>query len=1104
MKYIQITLFLFSSFVCVNTSAQIYDSAQIFQWAEKSYQFQDSGRYDSAIHYMGLAAKWPRTDTTVHDQSTANDLLMSFRYELSKLYIYQGDFLKGDQLLQYLINTFDEMGRKDSLYTELYHNLGMLKYNIGDYPSADEYLYQALEQKLEIYGEDHASTANSYNALGNLVSDQGDFNLARDYYLKALEIRRKVLPDDHMHIADTYQNLGILAYSEGDYDEAIRFMSKGFEIEKRTLPPNHPNLASSYNNLGVMFDLKGDYVHALEYYRYALDIRKEILGEEHSLVAQTYHNIGVVYQEKGDFREALDNYVKALYLYRQSQENPNTYEIASTLENIGSLYMLQNNYQEALAYHEEALEMNEKLFGYNNPEIADDLLNLSRTLIALGKLDQARVYLEKTKRINVQTRPNHPDRALVYTSLGEWYHMQGAEDSSFKAYEKAISILRESLDEKHPTLATVYNEWAEICELQGKVKESIALSHFAMKANLPDFNSDNEREIPSPKDIPFSIPEYLRSLHRKANLLSQGFSNKLPNYEENVKDAMLIWDVAIYWLDQAQTQYSYRQSKLDLRNKAREIYEAAIQARFEVYKLTNDEAHLERAFQIAEKAQSAILHEWIQDVQARTQAGIPSDLLERENELRTNISYYEKQVYELQNESVEDSAKLLSFRVRLFDIRAEYDSLLAAIEQQYPQYHEIKYSKMDIDIDDIQRQLSQREMMVRYFLTPNQLFTFSITNKELSVHAQSIDSSFYWRISNLYGTFQNFGWNDEQWDQHLDEYVNEAFALYKLLLAPVEKDNYSTLRIIPDGVLGFIPFEALLNESVDDPSGYGDLPFLLKKYEISYAYSAQLMFSEHYNPSSTLSKFMGFAPAYGQGNVEIASTRGDRELDSIRLSSLNWLTYNQPEVEELSRIMSGKAYLGDNASEKQFKSVSGQAGIIHLAMHTLLDDSNPLYSRLVFTQAYDTTEEDNLLHTYELFNMNLNADLVVLSACNSGVGEIQRGEGMLSLARAFRYAGCPNLVLTLWQTDDQAAYHVMKSYYQFLNKGATYPEALRNAKLDYLQHNDQVHPFYWANFVYLGKDQALKNSNNSAWLWVLLVVLILGVITWIRRKKLKR
>jgi CHAT domain-containing protein len=202
-------------------------------------------------------------------------------------------------------------------------------------------------------------------------------------------------------------------------------------------------------------------------------------------------------------------------------------------------------------------------------------------------------------------------------------------------------------------------------------------------------------------------------------------------------------------------------------------------------------------------------------------------------------------------------------------------------------------------------------------------------------------------------------------------------------------------------------------------------------------------------------------------------------LDSLRgsLIQLNWA---EKEVVGISEMMDGETYCYRYATEKMFKDKAPKAGILHIATHAIVNDVNPMFSKLVFTKDLSSIE-DGFLNTYELYNMKLNAGMVVLSACNTGYGKLVRGEGIMSLARGFMYAGCPSLVMSLWSVDDQSTSLLMKKFYGGLVQGKNKDEALRQAKLEYLKNADEVksNPFYWSGMIFVGNTNPIKSEQKT-------------------------
>jgi len=286
------------------------------------------------------------------------------------------------------------------------------------------------------------------------------------------------------------------------------------------------------------------------------------------------------------------------------------------------------------------------------------------------------------------------------------------------------------------------------------------------------------------------------------------------------------------------------------------------------------------------------------------------------------------------------------------------------------------------------------------------------------------------------------------------------------------------LIIIPEGELSYFPFDILITEPVPEFSGlFNQLPFLICSHTIRYGYSASLLERKNRRNPGNLNRFLGFAPGYLSSADEIASMDSRREI-RIERELLEALPGSIDEVKEIGDLLGGEAFTGDNASEGKFKELAAESHIIHLATHAFLDDEDPLRSTLVFAENKQD-KEDGLLRVYELYNMNLKARMVVLSACNTGTGEHRGGEGIMSLARAFFYAGVPNIVMTLWTVSDRQSYKLMLSFYEQLSKGRKAESSLRRAKLEFLETAvpGYQHPRYWAGYILVGNPENLFLSR---------------------------
>ena len=249
--------------------------------------------------------------------------------------------------------------------------------------------------------------------------------------------------------------------------------------------------------------------------------------------------------------------------------------------------------------------------------------------------------------------------------------------------------------------------------------------------------------------------------------------------------------------------------------------------------------------------------------------------------------------------------------------------------------------------------------------------------------------------------------------------------------------------------------------------------------------------------------YIGFAPTYDQENL----TDSVQAQRMARLYREAWedfspLSHNKEEVEKAVQVMGGYIFTDTAATERTYKREAPQHGIIHLACHAFTNDSLPLQSGLVFSRQHDSTE-DGFLHAWEIYGKALHAELAVLSACNTGVGKLHRGEGIMSLARAFRYAGCPNIAMSLWNVDDEAASLLMEQFYKKLREGLPKDEALRQARL-YLLNEEHAHPYYWGAFVLIGDDAAIELKENRNLWYLLLSGGLMTLAFWGYRRRVKR
>jgi CHAT domain-containing protein len=496
----------------------------------------------------------------------------------------------------------------------------------------------------------------------------------------------------------------------------------------------------------------------------------------------------------------------------------------------------------------------------------------------------------------------------------------------------------------------------------------------------------------------------------------------------------------------------------------------------------------------------------LKDANAKKLGSIPEDLRKTEKRIKSNLYLFRNNIWEEENLSEPDENKLKYLRSNLLTNEMKYDSLLDHLEQNYPDYYKLKYDPSVVSVKELKSLLDEDEVLIEYTLAEDCVYTFLISNNHFEVSKILIDSSFIQDIFALRNNLDFLHVRDYSFQDYQD-YQRIAYRLYNILIKPV--DNQLTGKrviIIPDEELSYLSFESLIDSIVPHKSiEFRKLPYLINKYPISYAASSTILSLIKKGPTPFLKNgVLALAPSYDMLKKSIFA---NNKTLAQQFKEVNDLPGAAWEVETILKIMKGKKLVGEDATETEFKKLASSYSILHFAMHTKVDDDNPLSSMLSF-YPYGGIGEDGVLHTYEIYNLDLNGELAFLSACSTGNGKLQKGEGVLSLARAFTYAGMPSVVMTLWDVEDISSGNIIPTFYQLLGKGYYKDVALRLAKLNYLQKTKpeiELHPAFWSGFVLYGNNRGFRQGPYNLYLILIFVLgcLILFISFVLARRYLK-
>ena len=593
---------------------------------------------------------------------------------------------------------------------------------------------------------------------------------------------------------------------------------------------------------------------------------------------------------------------------------------------------------------------------------------------------------------------------------------------------------------KNESIAIIYNEIGMLQAAFGQYVSAVANYNLGLE-QVEDFDSRGTSTLKLLKNKSVSL-------------------NKLGN-NDNYKATMETVNLGIKTLDTLKPSFRSKADQLFLIEDAFPLFESGLEAAYQLYASTSDDSLIDLAFRYSEKSKSVLLLEALLEAKATQFANIPNDVLERESELKSEITYLEKQI---KNSETDQSDQ----KDALFTLKEEYRQLVQKLEVDYKSYYDLKYNTTTVSLEVSQKSLSKHQLLISYFYGNKAIYAITLNRGKKEMFRIPIDADLEANIKKVYQML-----SDPKSD--VIALGNATYSIYELLLKPIlNSGDQKKLIIIPDGLLNYLPFSAL-NTSP------GGIRYLAENHAIGYVNSATLL-SELEERQPKEHTILAFAPSF-DGTVSVSNPDRGKLLP---------LPNNKKEVEQILTSFHGRAYIDGEASLSNFKSQLASFGMVHLATHAIFDDTAPEYSYLAFAQNGNAAED--LLYVADLYNLQLDADLVTLSACESGIGDLKRGEGFLSLARGFFYSGAASIASTLWKINDASTTTLMTSFYKNLSKGEAKDVALQNAQIEFLDNNRDnalSHPYYWSAFVISGNTLALSLPYN--WIWFILVTLVVLV-----------
>jgi CHAT domain-containing protein/tetratricopeptide (TPR) repeat protein len=1056
---------------------------------EESQKYIKRGSIDTAIQSLAMLI-------SLYSLKKKWLLYSTCRLKIAELYTKKGDFAKSRiEAYSSLDSAYAHIDSKDTIYCRYYRIIGSLNLDWGRLKEAKKYLIKSLNHHRVCDNDPIDNLMLIYYELGSYHYHLKEYDSSVYYYTKSLEIITKL--DDNKYLkykSDNLQSLGIVYFLKGNIAKAEELFYKSYRLSKNVYKEDFDKLSVINMNLGMFYFRMNDYIRALDLLSQAETINKKLIIPNKIRLYAIYWNKGLCYLflEENTYAikylELALDICKKLYPENPEYLYPLIMDLAYAYEKTGNNIKAKEYYNTCL--NTTDLKLRVKV-----------LVNIATIYQQHQDIDKAYYHLIKAKDISENLEIK--DSILIaycYRKIGE-HLLINSDDRGIEYLTKSLSINTKS-DNYKENIELIYYLKGKYYQENNELKLSLKYFTKAIK-EITSFKYRNGNYTESEFNSSNFSPLMINILIEKSKSLFRLFITS--NDRDYLISSIEIIELCMKYIFRLQSFYSDHETKLELTRKYDNIYEQAINACRLAFFKTGDSSFLYKAFDFSERNKSMNLLLTLKDEHAKKLGNIPDSLLKKERDIKLAKFIYNKSLYEESKHDTPDTNKIKYWNERILDLEWKYKELLTGFERDYPEYYSLKYNLSTASVQDLQHQLNKDEMLLEYTLGSDSIYIFCITPGKYELLAKPMDSSL---VSGIFSLRQNLKLFDIQ---HYDikdfrSFQECALRLYNTLIHPIGiEPHISNLFIIPDDELGYLSFDMLIqDERRGNKIDFRRLPFLIRKYNISYSPSASLMAYHQNNRNSLpLKGLLAFAPTY-------STFLNYQHLESDRRNLPGAIT----EVNNIPSRYFGRKFLAEQATEAHFKQHASQYDILHLAMHTQINDEYPLTSILRFHPG-NIGEEDNQLHTYEIFGLDLNSRMVVLSACSSGNGKLEKGEGINSLARAFLYAGTESIIMTLWDVEDGASKELITYFYEFLSKGHKKDKALRMAKIKYLDncfYLKEGHPYFWSGYVVYGNNDPVvypflslaRIKSNPWWITIAMLFVISLLILWRKYRYYKR
>lgn len=881
------------------------------------------------------------------------------------------------------------------------------------------------------------------------------------------------------------------------------------------------SIARLYNNIGVDYAVTGDFDKASLYLKKSLEIKTTIPNYDKNKLAVGYLNLSNIKKELDQIDSTI-YYIKMAEQFILTAEQPNEKTKAIILVEKGSLAMQENDYQTAIANIKQGIFSLERIPSKDKTTLVAAKIKLTSALRKSGRIEEAireskkilqleniekntlyfnilrnlgNAYLSKNKNDSAIVYYNlalgnpsidKENRAILYTNLSIAYAKEKDITKSKLYNEKALYMLRRSNSSSKLVSLNILNNQSNIELYIKNIDSSITHAKKSLKANTIEHKTFKESS---------SIRRYLSPLTASRSYALLGSCYKEKKEVKSFADSSMSYYLkAISILNETRHNLFVETDKLTITENNYKTYESAISAAFEFAQY--DSKFVEYAFRFMSLSKAAVLHEMLVRNKNLQIAEDNKDLYQHEKRSRLLIGHLSGKLIDEQSKDTPNLDQIKKIEAQIASVQTDYGKIVERIKSEDPQYFNLRFDTTTLSIAQVQKKLEPNQIIIEYFTTDSSISSIAICKDAMHFTSKKLSKE----ERNLFRDYQkmlipkDFG---KVTTESLEQFATTSQALFNILLQPYERAIKSKeLVIIPHGFISQVPFSTLISSIPNNLGGFYNLPYLVYSNNITYVPSSKVLFELQHPKRELFNKSLSVAPSYiGVDTTGIASRKNYR-------GTLSDLPGARSEAETVSQCFRGDLILDTLATESRVKQIATSYDILHLAMHTFIDEQNPFFSKLIFANE-KSTSEDGFLNTYEIYNLNLNCKLAILSACESATGTEIKGEGLLGLARGFFYAGCPSLIATQWKVDDASGNDIIEAFAANIKKGLSVNESLRQSQIAFLNQADPLrsHPYFWASFVTIGDASPIYYKESTKYIVTGGIMLLLGIAAFLFLRK---